>query len=132
MDMRKAFPSKYLKAADLDGRNITVTMLGIKMEQVGQDREEQKPVLYFDGAEKGLVLNKTNSDRIAEEFGWETNEWKGHKIILYSTEVDFQGKTVDAIRVRIPKVKDKVQPVASKPAPSDDEPPAHGDDEIPF
>ncbi len=96
MKLSSLFPSKYLRASDLDG-DTPVTM---KSLIVGEISQEEKPVLYFREEAKGLVLNKTNGKTIGSLHGSETDDWPGKKIILYSTEVDFRGEIVDAIRVR--------------------------------
>lgn len=100
MRIDSAFPSTYLKAADLQGRNVSVVMDHVKMEDIGGDH---KPILYFRGKEKGLVLNKTNSNNISIAYGYETDEWTGKAIELFPTMVDFQGKSVEAIRCRPPR-----------------------------
>lgn len=140
MRISGAFPSDYLKAADLQGRSVPVRMSHVDMEDIGGD---VKPVLRFEGKEKGLVLNKTNSSNIALLYGDETENWRGREIVLFETWVDFRGKTVQAIRVRAPQPKDDqprqsppTQP-APQPAPQHAAQP-HGsikdqlDDEIPF
>ena len=97
MDINAAFPSQYLKAADLQGREVTVVMSRVVMEKVGQD---QKPVLYFQGKERGVALNKTNSMTIASAYGTNTDGWGGHQVVLFPAWVDYQGKQVQAIRIR--------------------------------
>ena len=97
MKISTAFPSTYLKASDLDGRNIGVTMDYVKMEDIGGDH---KPVLYFVGKEKGMVLNKTNANNITMVYGDDTDDWHGGELTLYAAMVDFQGRSVEAIRVR--------------------------------
>lgn len=97
MRIGEAFPSNYIRAADLQGRDVLVTMADVKMEDIGSDH---KPVLYFKGKEKGLVLNKTNGAMISELYGDDTDAWFGKPIGLYPTKTDFQGKRVDAIRVK--------------------------------
>lgn len=100
MNINGAFPSSYLKASDLAGRRVLVTISHVAMEDIGDDH---KPVLYFAGKEKGLVLNKTNANMICEICqNDETDAWKGHAVVLYATKVDFQGKRVDAIRIDYP------------------------------
>src|SRR5688572_18882559 len=97
MKIGSAFPSDYLKAADLAGRSVRVTIESVTTEKVGND---QKAILHFVGKDKGLVLNKTNANRIVEATGSdETDDWEGWSITLYSCKVDYQGKRVDAIRV---------------------------------
>ena len=95
----EAFPGKFLKAADLKGRTVKATIQEIKFEEIGQDKN-QKPVLYFVGAEKGIVLNKTNATEIATAHGDEMDSWVGKEIELFSMMVPFQGQNVPAIRVR--------------------------------
>ena len=97
MKMSQAFPSSYLKAADLNGKAVRVTIESVSVEKIGDDT---KPVLHFVGKDKGLVLNKTNTFRIVEAVGSdETNDWEGWSVTLYACKVDFQGKRVDALRV---------------------------------
>lgn len=124
MKMSSAFPSDFLKAADLQGQNVKVIMGEVQMKEIGDDK---KPVLYFQGKNKGLVLNKTNSKKIVEAYGDDTDGWAGRELILFEAMVDFKGDTVAAIRVRVPQVKDQpsgpVRNAASR---------AELDDEIPF
>jgi len=104
MDINTAFPSKFLKAADLKGRRVQVVIAEVSMQDVGDKTEGDKPVVYFEGKEKGLVLNRTNSTSIAElsNDSFETDDWVGTTIVLFSTKVDYQGRRVDAIRVDMP------------------------------
>jgi hypothetical protein len=124
MKIGAAFPSKYLRAADLDGE-VTVRIRDIKMEDIAGDGVP-KPVLFFGGSDKGLVLNKTNANAIIDLVGTdETDQWKGKRIALYATKVDFQGKRVDAIRVCEPEpvaAPVKRAPVAPPPDEGEDDP----------
>jgi hypothetical protein len=104
MRISAAFPSDYLKATDLDGRNVKVAMSHVEMKDIGGDH---KPILFFVGKEKGLVLNKTNANNIALAYGDDTDDWNGKEIVLFEAMVDFQGKTVPSIRVRAPTAKDR-------------------------
>lgn len=100
MHIDEAFPSKYLKASDLQGRNVNVKMGRAEVEKIGEDK---KLILYFQGKEKGMVLNKTNANNIASIYGGDTDDWYGKEITLFEAMVDFQGKTVPALRVRAPR-----------------------------
>lgn len=91
--------SKYLKAADLKGHEVPVTIAGV--EEAKFD-DGPKLVLKFEGKAKGMVLNKTNLKRIGSKYGYQSEDWNGKGIVLYEEEVDFQGQMVPAIRVRIP------------------------------
>lgn len=106
------YPSKYVKAADLNGKDITLTIQKLVVEKMGHgSEEERKPVLYFRGATKGLVLNRTNAMIIGALYGDETDDWVGQRITIYPTKVRAFGSMQDAIRVReeIPAV---AKPVA--------------------
>jgi hypothetical protein len=116
MNRAELYPSRFLKHADLKGRTCTVVIDQITLEDV--DEEKQKPVLHFKYRQKGLVLNATNYDLIADSYGDETDDWAGQPIELYPTRVPFKGKLVDAIRVRIPTAKaEPPKPVSMKPKP---------------
>ena len=104
MRISDVFPSNYIKASDLNGRSPIVTISHIEFEKIG---DNQKPVVYFVGKEKGLVLNKTNANNIAMFHGDEMDDWKDKEIVLFPIMVEFQGKMVEAIRVRIPQAKDR-------------------------
>lgn len=106
MRISGAFPSDYLKAADLQGRNVRVIMSHVEMKDIGGDH---KPILFFQGKDKGMVLNKTNANNISAVYGDDTDDWNGKELILFETMVDFQGKSVPAIRVRSPQPKDRPQ-----------------------
>lgn len=94
------FPSNYLKASDLQGRELVVTIERVEFEAVGRDRE-MKAVVYFQGKQKGVVLNKTNAKKIIEISGSAlTEEWPGTPIKIYPTETEFGGETVDCIRIK--------------------------------
>lgn len=92
--MSQAFPSKYLKAADLNKQQWTVTIARVVQEE-GID----KPIVYFQEAQKGMALNKTNGMMIAAAYGDDTDHWVGRKIKLYEASVSFNGQFVPAIRI---------------------------------
>lgn len=131
-NINEAFPSKYLKAADLKGRSVVVTIDRVEYEAVGQDRQ-MKPVLYFRGKEKGIVLNKTNANKIIQlTESPVTEDWSGFTVLIYPSETTFQGDVVDCIRVKGAPNGAR----AAKPAPPPEPPPEQiaplTDDDIPF
>lgn len=104
MNISTAYPSNYLKADDLNGKSVTVVIQKVELEEIGQGRDkERKPVLYFRGKDKGVVLNKTNANTITKLYGGETDEWVGKAITLVPREVEFQGEMVLSIRVSLQK-----------------------------
>ena len=100
-----------------------------------------KPVIYFQGKKKGLVMNRTNGETIASLYGDETEKWRGALVTLFATTVLFQGRSTAAIRVRAEKTlrkpTTKQQHTEETPPPNlgEDEPVKFADeinDEIPF
>lgn len=146
-NINDAFPSKYLKASDLDGENVTVTITHVAFEEVGKDKE-MRPILFYEGSEKGIVLNKTNATNISKLYGSETDDWGGKRVMLGTAWVDFQGQSVEAIRVYPPKrqpgqqqpqantrmsVNDKQLNQEARTQRHDDRnPPPPSDDDVPF
>lgn len=144
MRISEEFPSKYLKADDLRGREVRATISRVDREKLG---DEFKPVVYFNGKEKGVVLNKTNSYAIASAYGDETNDWFGNDVILFAVMTEYGGKHTPAIRVRIPTardnrdaaprraiggVSDNLDPISSGPPPGHPAHDAPPNDDIPF
>ncbi len=103
MKMKDIYPSRYVKAADLQGREVEVVISDVVMEKIGDDN---KPVIYFQNKDKGFVANKTNCGRIELAYGDDTDDWIGKPIVLGTEYVDFQGKSMEAIRVKPPKRRD--------------------------
>jgi hypothetical protein len=100
MNIDEVFTSKYISAADLKGKTPVVTITQIEMAKM-QDGQS-KPCIYINNNPKGLVLNKTNAKMIAKLYGAETDTWIGKKIKLITAWVEYQGDTVQAIRIRPP------------------------------
>ncbi|MEK9724418.1 MAG: hypothetical protein VW405_13180, partial [Rhodospirillaceae bacterium] len=86
MHVKLLFPSLYLGAADLRGKDVPLTIRCLAVEDLRTDRgSEEKPILYFEETykkaqksgkpdkEKRLVLNKTNAMAIASVHGTEVN-----------------------------------------------------------
>jgi hypothetical protein len=95
------FPSRFLKASDLQGRPVKVTIAQVKVEQIGREGERQ-PVVYFRNTEKGLTLNKINAETIAEIAGSvDTEDWQGRQIVLIPAKTDFRADVWTAFGFRL-------------------------------
>jgi hypothetical protein len=103
MKITDLFPSKYLRAADLQGKPRVVTIEKVEHEVFKDDGADViKAVLVF--KEKGtrpVVINKTNFGTLVSITGEDDDDlWAGHKIELRSQKVMGPGgKVVDSIRV---------------------------------
>lgn len=98
MHIHELYPSKWVKAYDLKNKQVTVTIKALAVEEVGA-QGEKKPVLWFEGASKGLILNKTCALAIARLHGPDTDAWAGKPVTLYPTQVNAFGQTHDVVRV---------------------------------
>lgn len=108
--MHDVFPSRFLKADDLEEGDLTVTIHDSEpvtheeFTQKGKPTPESKPVLHFSQPRgtKSLVLNKTNWTAISKALGSDdSDDWCGRQITLYATEVESFGEMTMAIRVRL-------------------------------
>src|SRR5262249_6066216 len=120
MKYSDAFPSRYMRADDLQGTDRIVTIASVDFEDFTDPktrRTETKPVARFrEKAAKPLVFNRTNFKITSDLLGEDTDDWIGQQIILYVTRVESFGDMVEAIRVRDRKSKPAAAP-AAKPAP---------------
>lgn len=105
MKMDLLFPSKYIRAVDLQGKDVTLTITGVrldKMEQVDGSKKT-KGVVNFEQTEKMLVLNRTLAESIKLATGSdETADWVGRRITLYPQTMKdpFGDGEIQAIRMR--------------------------------
>lgn len=111
MDFRLLFPSKYLAAHDLRGKDVTLTIRRVIVEELETDRgKKKKPVVYFEETktkaeetgteEKRLVLNVTNAKSIAKMHGNEIEGWAGKRITFFPTQAEAFGEMKDCLRIR--------------------------------
>lgn len=105
MDLGK-YVSSYLRADSFMGQPAqNLTIASVEIEEIGQDKEE-KPVLYFEELELGMVLNKTNITRleemsIARGGTRDSDDWIGMRVQMYhDPEIAYAGKRVGGLRFR--------------------------------
>lgn len=118
-NMSDLFPSRYLKSADLQGREPVVTIARVEVETFRGRTQELKAVLYFEGKQKGLKLNKTLATMVARiACSTQTEAWIGVQVQLYAATADFGSETFDVVRIKAPvgRVAPKPRPVPT-PAP---------------
>lgn len=136
MNVDDLYPSKYLSASDLQGKEPTVVITQMTMEKMTDG--QNKPCIFVNNRPKGIVLNKTNAMAIASIYGKNTDGWIGKKIKLVKVWTDFQGKPVEAIRIVQPGIETmqergfEAQAPASPPPAQADEYGAFDAEDIPF
>ena len=97
------FDRDYLGHFDLQGRDVTVTIskvIGGQLTATG-GRKSKKPIVYFEGKEKGLICNKTNSKTIATLYGNYVEAWVGKRITLYVSTARNPDGGEDVLCIRI-------------------------------
>lgn len=112
MDFALGFLGTYITAAELIGKEPTLTIDRVSLEQVeslkasgdegGNGKLKDRIIVYFKEAkgDRGWLLNRTNAECIKEMWGRETNDWIGHRITLYTTNVRVGPKMEPGIRVK--------------------------------
>jgi hypothetical protein len=98
----------YIGSHDLQpGQEVKVTIESVSKEPVkGPDgKEELCIVAKLKGAQKPMILNKTNCKIIARVLDTPyIEEWSGKSVIIYSAKVKAFGEMVDALRIKNQKV----------------------------
>jgi len=125
------YKSRYLKAKDLDGPTV-VTISEVTSETF-KNSSEPKPLVYFKGVQKPLILNKTNTQAIEDIAGTdEMGDWPGVKVALHPGKTEVNGEPKDCIRIKPP---DQAELPTRRPVkPSKPHVNGHDDmdDEVPF
>lgn len=99
---QELFPSDWLGAPDLAGKDVVVTISKVDRAELYTPRKGKsvKVIIEFTGKRKRLVCNKTNASTIAKLHGTEVLKWVGKAITLYPTTCQNGPQTVPCIRVR--------------------------------
>lgn len=92
---------KYLSVGSFP-RPVRVVIRELRREMVGRQDgpKEKKGILYFQGYDKGMVLNKTNVKALVRILGTDDDkEWIGKSVVLRNDEsVEYGGKITGGLR----------------------------------
>lgn len=93
------YGSKYLSAADLHGQQPHFKIGKVEPQELKEKDGTMKTrmVVYFEGVEKALVLNKTNAVKLAAAYSKDFALWVGMTVEAYA-EMTSLGK--EGIRLR--------------------------------
>ena len=97
------FPSKYLKAADFQGKDVTLTIKLVTRDELRDVKGgmKKKYVVHFKETDKMFVLGTTTAHMIATATGEpKAIKWPGLKITLFPTTCEAFGEIKACIRVR--------------------------------
>jgi hypothetical protein len=98
-DFDDLYGNKYFSTSDLHGgtphhRIGKVALVELK-EKDGSTK--RKYLVYFEGVQKALVLNKTNAQKLAAAYGKDHSKWIGMESELYA---EMTGLGKEGVRVR--------------------------------
>jgi hypothetical protein len=86
VDWDELYPGRFLKATDFKGKNVTLKIKEVNLEELVGDKGAQvKGVVSFDKTEKQLALNKTNGICLKSMFGKKVQEWVGKRVTLFAS-----------------------------------------------
>jgi hypothetical protein len=113
MNYELLYPGRFVKAADLMGKDVTKTIKAVRIEELeGEGGAKIKALVRFEGAKKEWVMPRTCGEALKLMFGTETDKWVGKRVTLFPTRVESFGEEVDAIRVRgSPDIKERMTAV---------------------
>lgn len=102
-DYKKLFTGKYLASPDL-GKNEPTVKIARVISEVVKDEEKKTErtrwIVFFEGKDKGMLLNRTNATLIAALCKSNmTEDWVGHSITIGVRDVKMGGELVDGLRV---------------------------------
>ncbi len=98
---KKRFPSEHLEAADLETKQVTITIKAVESTTVKADdgSGQAKGLIRFDGRTKQTwVFPVSVGYMLAAMFGDDDAGWVGKRVTLRSEKVDAFGEIVDAVR----------------------------------
>jgi hypothetical protein len=99
------FPSRWIKAEDIAGREVVATIESIGFEDFDKDinnpaaGKERRNTLKFVGGEKEMILNQTNGKTIFATYG-EPENWIGKQVVLFTMIVQGPNGNAPGIRLR--------------------------------
>ena len=90
-DFDDLYGSKYLSAADLKGqpRRVKIGKTDVADFNEKNGGTKRKYILFFEGEDKAMVLNKTNAQKLAQAYGKERTGWVGQFVELYSEPTSY-------------------------------------------
>lgn len=92
-----AFPSKYLTAADVEGKRFSAVVKAVNYEMMTDGT--QKPVVLFEGLRKSVVLNKTRAKFLATlAKSKKFDDWIGQSVDICGGMTSLRGEDVTCIK----------------------------------
>ena len=96
MNVHEMYRSDYMKSDDLNGQALCLSITECLAEKAGGD---ERLVLAFFEVPSLMILDRTNTNMLAELYGPETSEWRGKVIKLAPSTTLFLGQVVKYVRI---------------------------------
>ena len=78
-----------------------VTISQVEQRQLGENERPRLVVMFREFPTKAMVLNRTNTQLLADVLGDDCSLWVGQRVVVYNdTTVTFAGKRVGGLRLR--------------------------------
>ena len=108
------FPSRFIKAGELGGKPVTLTITAVDMDELEKEDGTAKatPVVSFAETKRQWVLIKTNAQCLLAMWGPETDDWIGKRVTLYP-ERDASGLSDSGLCIRIKGSPDIPGPITA-------------------
>jgi hypothetical protein len=107
MLVSQEFPSRFLSGDEINGHVVPVTIKEVKKETVKENPKDPQSkdvpvfIVYFEGKERGVKLNKTRANEIKSVTGADdTDHWVGQKVFLYTKPQRAFGELYNVIHIR--------------------------------
>lgn len=89
VDWDELYPGRFIKAGDFKGKNVTLTIASVRIEELVGDKGPQiKGVIGFEKTDKQIALNKTNGICLKAMFGRLVQEWIGKRVTFFASTWD--------------------------------------------
>jgi hypothetical protein len=88
LDYDELFPGRFIKSGEFKGRDVTLTISSIRVEDLPQDKggDRGRGIIGFKETKKEWVLNRTNGECLKAMWGRDTDGWIGKRVTLFPSE----------------------------------------------
>ena len=99
-DFDSIYGTKYFGVSDLRGQQLHRKIGKVEIAELKENdgSTKRKFVIFFEGEDKALPLNRTNARQLALALGKDASKWVGATVELYS-EMTSLGK--EGVRLRV-------------------------------
>jgi len=106
------FPTRFIKAGEMRGKPVTLTIAAVYLEQMEREDGTEKPqaIVGFHETKREWALNRTNGQCLRAMFGDDSGEWIGKHVTLVP-EPDSSGLSESGLCIRVKGSPDIDQPI---------------------